>query len=256
MATTTTPTGPSTAERVRSSCARTHDAVLAIEGSSPTATTVHHMLSTGDVVVTVPTESAAATMAWLAADGGLPAVLELTDTSPLQLREPVRSLVWLRGNLDALCDAHTRELADEVASEFPHPQLLDVGHTTVLLRLQLASAVVADSAGAEPVRPDQLLCATADPFWEMEDIWLRHLDEDHPDLIARLSQKLPPSMRRGRVRPLGINRYGVNLRVETEDGDRDIRMPFAEPADDATSLSRAIRLLVGCPFVNGLRARG
>lgn len=253
---TTTPTGPSTAERVRSSCARTRESVLAVEGSDPTATTVHHLVSsTGSVAVAVPADSAAATLAWLAGGGGLPAVLELTDNSPLSLREPVRSLVWLRGTLHALCDAHARALADEVASEFPHPELLDVGHTTVLLQLRLESAVVADSSGAEPVELDHLLSAVADPFCEMESAWLQHLDEEHPELVDLLSQKLPPSMRRGRVRPLGIDRYGLNLRVEAEDGDRDIRMPFAEPVDDTTSLSRAIRLLVGCPFVNGLRAR-
>lgn len=251
-----TPAGPSTAERVRSSCARTQASVLAIEGSEPTATTVHHLLSDGDVVVAVPADSAAATLTWLAAGGGLPAVLELTDQSPLHLREPVRSLVWLRGTLHGLCDGHSRQLADEVAAEFPHPELLDVGHTTVLLRLRLASAVVADSSGAEPVRLDQLLEATADPFWEMEGAWLQHLDDDHRDLIDLLARKLPPHMRNGRVRPLALDRYGLNLRVETADGDRDIRLPFAEPVDDATSLSRAIRLLVGCPFVNGLRARG
>jgi hypothetical protein len=122
-----TTTGPSTAERVRSSCARTQDAVLAVEGSAPTVTSVHHLRSSGDVVVAVPTESAAATLSWLAGGGGIPAVLELTDNSPLALREPVRSLVWLRGNLHALCEAHTRTLADEVASEYPHPDFSTSG---------------------------------------------------------------------------------------------------------------------------------
>ncbi|MDT2004622.1 DUF2470 domain-containing protein [Rhodococcus opacus] len=254
MAVTTT--GPSTAERVRSACARTQDAVLAVEGSAPTVTSVHHLRSSGDVVVAVPNDSAAATLSWLAGGGGIPAVLELTDNSPLALREPVRSLVWLRGTLHALCETHTRSLADEVASEFPHPGLLDVGHDATLLQLNLESAVVADSSGAEPVALADLLAARPDPFWEMETAWLQHLDEDHRDLIDMLSRKLPPHMRRGRVRPLGIDRYGLRLRVESDHGDRDIWMPFSAPVDDAVALSRAIRLLVGCPFVNGLRARG
>lgn len=251
-----TTTGPSTAERVRSACARTQEAVLAIEGASPTTTSVHHLRSTGDVVVAVPSESAAATLAWLAGGGGLPAVLELTDHSPLALREPVRSLVWLRGTLHALCEGHTRSLADEVAAEFPHPGLLDLGHGAVLLQLRLASAVVADASGAEPVAVDALLSARPDPFWEMETAWLQHLDEDHHDLVDMLARKLPASMRQGRIRPLGIDRYGLRLRVEASNGDRDVWLPFAEPVDDATSLSRAIRVLVGCPFANGLRARG
>ena len=34
-----------------------------------------------------------------------------------------------------------------------------------------------------------------------------------------------------------------------------VRLPFREPVDDVSGLSRAIRVLMGCPFVNGLRAR-
>lgn len=202
---TKTSTGPSTAERVRSACVRAQDAVLAIEGSDPTATSVHHLRSNGDVVVAVPHASAAAALAWNSGGGGLPAVLEITDHAPLRLREPVRSLVWLRGSLHAVPDYEARVLADDVASEHPHPGLLDIGHTSVLLRLSLASAVVADSTGAEPVAVDELLNASPDPFWEMETAWLQHLDEDHRDLVDLLVRKLPPYMRTGRVRPLGID---------------------------------------------------
>ncbi|MCB0947568.1 MAG: DUF2470 domain-containing protein, partial [Mycobacterium sp.] len=98
-----------------------------------------------------------------------------------------------------------------------------------------------------------------DPFCELESAWLRHLDSDHPEVIARLAGKLPAVLRRGRVRPLGLDRYGVRLRVEGggADGgdDHDVRLPFPEPVHDITGLGRAIRLLMGCPFVNGLRAR-
>lgn len=188
---TKTSTGPSTAERVRSACVRAQDAVLAIEGSDPTVTSVHHLRSNGDVVVAVPHASAAAALAWNSGGGGLPAVLEITDHAPLRLREPVRSLVWLRGSLHAVPDYEARVLADDVASEHPHPGLLDIGHTSVLLRLSLASAVVADSTGAEPVAVDELLNASPDPFWEMETAWLQHLDEDHRDLVDLLVRKLP-----------------------------------------------------------------
>ncbi|MEV0947106.1 DUF2470 domain-containing protein [Rhodococcus sp. NPDC049939] len=246
-------TGPSTAERLRSSVARTKNAVLAVEGSAPTITSVHHLRSRGDVVVAVPNDSPAAMLPRLS--GAVPAVLELTDYSPLALREPVRSLVWLRGNLHALCESHTRSIADEVASEFPHPGLLDVGHDAALLQLRLESAVVADSSGAESVDMDDLLAARPDPFWETESAWLRYLEEDHQNIIELLAWKLPPHMRQGRVRPLGIDRYGLRLRTEGDHGDRDIRMPFGAPVDDAAGLSRAIRVLAGCPFMNGLRAR-
>ena len=83
-----------------------------------------------------------------------------------------------------------------------------------------------------------------------------HIDACHPEVIDRLAAKLPAPLRRGRVRPLGIDRYGVSLRAETGDGDHDSRLPFAKPVHDVTGLSQAIRMLMGCPFLNGLRARG
>lgn len=253
---TKTSTGPSTAERVRSACVRAQDAILAIAGSEPTLTSVHHLRSTGDIIVAVPSGSSATALAWSAGSGGLPAVLELTDHAPLTLREPVRSLVWLRGTLHAVPDYESRILADDVAAEHPHPALLDLGHTSVLLRLSLESAVVADASGAEPVALQDLLDAAPDPFCEMETAWLQHLDEDHGDLVDMLTRKVPAYLRTGRVRPLSIDRYGLRLRVEDNTGDRDVWLPFAAPVDDALSLSRAIRILVGCPFLNGLRAGG
>ncbi|MET0198815.1 DUF2470 domain-containing protein [Rhodococcus sp. RS1C4] len=251
-----TTTGPSTAERVRSACARAEGAALAIEGSEPVVTSLHHLRSNGEVVLAVPSDSATGAIAWQSTRAGVPAVLELTDHAPLALREPVRSLVWLRGELRPVPESLMRPMAGAVAAEHPHPALLDVGHSTVLLRLILTSAVVADSTGAEPVAVDDLLSAEPDPFWEMETSWLQHLDEDHADLVNQLARRLPPSLRQGRIRPLGIDRYGIRLRIESDYGDNDVRLGFAEPVDDTMALSRALRVLAGCPFLNGLRARG
>lgn len=100
-----------------------------------------------------------------------------------------------------------------------------------------------------------LLQARPDPFCVKESCWLQHLDAAHREVIDRLAERLPTALRRGRVRPLGLDRYGVRLRVENDEGDHDVRLPFAKPVDDVTGLSQAIRILMGCPFLNGLRAR-
>ena len=255
MARTTTEPGPSTAERVRSACSRSTDAMLAVPGCDPVPTTMHHLRTCGDVVIAVAQDSRAGALAWQSGHGGLPAVLELTDLAPLALRERVRSLVWLRGTVHPVPPNAERILAAEVAAENPQEALLDVGHSTTLMRLRLDSAVVADSSGAEPVDIDELRLASPDPFWQLEGAWLQHLNEDHPDVIDKLSRRLPPNLRRGRVRPLAIDRYGVTLRVEGGDGDRDVRLPFGEPVHDFAGLTKAVRILIGCPFLNGLRAR-
>ena len=59
MAAPATTTAPTTAERIRSTCARAGGAMLAIEGVEPIASAVHHLLDDGSVAVSVPVEGAA-----------------------------------------------------------------------------------------------------------------------------------------------------------------------------------------------------
>lgn len=266
-----TVTAPTTAERIRSACARAGGAMLAVEGSSgatgvePTATPVHHLLDDGSFAITIPADGLLTGMIVSAGSGGVQAVLEMTDYAPLPLREPVRSLVWIQGRVFLVPDAEVPGLLDLIAAENPNPALLQVntgsdeasqGDTPyALARLEIESVVVADSTGAESVGLGALLAADPDPFCGLESCWLRHLESAHREVVDRLADRLPQTLRGGRVRPLGLDRYGVQLRVEDEAGDHDVRLPFPKPVDDVNGLSQAIRVLMGCPFLNGLRAR-
>ncbi|MGV0743205.1 DUF2470 domain-containing protein [Mycolicibacterium sp. XJ870] len=253
---------PTTAERIRSACARGGGAMLAVEGIEPVASPVHHLLDDGSFAITVPEAGPLAGMVLSSGSAGVQAVLEMTDYAPLPLREPVRSLVWIRGHLQHVPSAEIPALLDLVATEDPNPALLQVNSgaqhaddTYALLRLEIESVVVADATGAEAVNLGALLAARPDPFCAMESCWLQHMESAHRDVVERLATRLPMTLRQGRVRPLGLDRYGVQLRVENENGDHDVRLPFSKPVDDVTGLSQAIRVLMGCPFLNGLRAR-
>lgn len=262
MATRTHPV-PSTAERIRSACARAGGALLVAEGADPVAIPFHHLLADGSFALAVSIDHASSVGSGMA---GSHALLELTDYAPLPVREPVRSLVWVRGEVGVIAADELAEILDTIAAENPHPALLQVetprsGPATdedtrySLLRLDIASIVVTDATGAEPVTTADLLEARPDPFCEVESTLLWHLATAHDDVVARLISRLPAPLRRGQVRPLGLDRYGVRFRVERTDGDHDLRLPFPKPVDDMSALSQAIRVLLGCPFVNGLRAR-
>jgi Protein of unknown function (DUF2470) len=256
---------PTTAERIRSACARAGSALLAVDGEDPVATPVHHLLHDGSFAVAVSVDRAGAS--------GSQALLELADYAPLPVREPVRSLVWVRGHLQRVPLAEVPGTLDLIATEYPSPALLQIDTPAsriskptprplepdetryALMRLEVASVVVTDSTGAEPVSVTALLEARPDPFCEIESGLLWHLATAHDDVVARLVSRLPAPLRRGQVRPLGLDRYGMRFRVEGNDGDHDIRLPFHKPVDDMNGLSQAIRVLMGCPFVNGLRAR-
>ena len=239
--------------------------MLAVEGLEPAATPVHHLLARGSFAITVPANGLLNGMVVASAAHGVQAVLELTDYAPLPLREPVRSLVWIRGRLHRVPSCEVSGMLDLIATESPNPALLQVntgqeqaarGDTPyALVRLDIDSVVVADSTGAEAVPVGTLLDAAPDPFYALESCWLQHLDSAHREIVDRLADRLPAPLRHGRVRPLGLDRYGVRLRVENEDGDHDVRLPFTKPVDDIVGLSQAIRVLMGCPFLNGLRAR-
>ncbi len=237
--------------------------MLAVEGLEPAATPVHHLLDDGSFAITIPANGLLAGMVVASGAAGTQAVLEMTDYAPLPLREPVRSLVWISGRLHHIPSSDVSGLLDLIATEHPNPALLQVNTETIaggdtpyaLIRLEIDSVVVADSTGAESVGVGMLLDARPDPFCVLESCWLQHLESAHRDVVDRLAERLPSPLRRGRVRPLGLDRYGVQLRVENPDGDHDVRLPFANPVDDVTGLSQAIRVLMGCPFLNGLRAR-
>jgi hypothetical protein len=256
---------PTTAERIRSACARGGGAMLAVEGLEPSPTPLHHLFDDGSFAITVPANGLLNGIIVSSGAAGVQAVLEMTDYAPLPLREPVRSLVWISGRLYDVPAPNVSGLLDLIAAEHPNPALLQVNTDTTrsaagdtpysLVRLEIDSVVVADSTGAESVGIGTLLDAEPDPFCTLESCWLQHLESAHRDVVDRLANRLPPPLRRGQVRPLGLDRYGVQLRVEAEDGDHDVRLPFAKPVDDVAGLNQAIRMLMGCPFLNGLRAR-
>jgi hypothetical protein len=204
---------PTTAERIRSACVRAGGAMLAVDGLEPTSTPVHHLLDDGSFAITVPGDGILAGMVVAAGTAGVQAVLEMTDYAPLPLREPVRSLVWIRGHLHAVPDSAIAALLDLIATDDPNPALLQVNSDAdtryTLMRLEIESVVVADSTGAESIGVGALLGASPDPFCAMESCWLQHMESAHREVVDRLASRLPMPLRRGRVRPLGLDRYGV-----------------------------------------------
>ncbi|MEP9417207.1 DUF2470 domain-containing protein [Gordonia sp. VNQ95] len=253
---------PSDAEVIATACRRADSAMLAVEvaGRTPASDAAHpggpttvglvHLFES-QAFLLVPTDSEVIELA-SGSPEGVPAMVEITDCAPIDLRERVRSLVWLNGTAHAVPRDLERDLALEIAADHPDGGLLDIGHGRSMIRLQVDNAVVASSSGAACVQASELALADPDPFWEYEGDWIAHLDSDHADVVGQLARKLPRDLRNGRVRPLGLDRFGIRFRVEGSDGDADVRLPFPRPVNDVSELSRALRSLAGCPFMNSL----
>jgi len=121
-----TSAAPTTAERIGSACTRARGALLAIENEDareePVATPVHHLLHDGSFAVALPADRDGG----VARVDGSQALLELPDYAPLPLREPVRSLVWVRGRLQQVPPGAVTKILDLIATECPNPALLQV----------------------------------------------------------------------------------------------------------------------------------
>ncbi|WLP92766.1 DUF2470 domain-containing protein [Gordonia sp. NB41Y] len=248
---------PSDAEVIATACRRAGAAMIAVEttgGGAPTpapaSVDLVHLFES-QAFLLIPTDSDIIPLAGNSPDG-VPAMVEITDCAPIELRERVRSLIWLNGTAHPVPRDLERDLALEIATEHPNGGLLDIGHGRSMIRLQVDTAVVASSSGAACVPAAELAVADPDPFWEYEGEWIAHLDADHADMVGQLARRLPRDLRRGRVRPLGLDRFGIRFRIEGIDGDSDVRLPFPRPVADVAELSRALRSLAGCPFMNSL----
>ncbi|GAB92234.1 DUF2470 domain-containing protein [Gordonia rhizosphera] len=245
---------PTDAEIIQTACRRVRAATLAVDGTETTPVGVVHLFES-EAFLLVPTDGVATVLAGECSDG-LSAMVEVTDCAPIDLRERVRSLIWLSGRLHAVPATLERALAIEIATEHPDDGLLDLGHGSSMLRLALDSAVIATSSGASAVSVTELADALPDPFWPYEGDWIAHLDAEHGDTVGRLARRIPGHLHAGRIRPLGLDRFGIRFRIEGPAGDSDVRLSFPRPVTDVSELSHALRSLAGCPFLNSLPDRG
>ncbi|MCW0213789.1 MAG: DUF2470 domain-containing protein [Pseudonocardia sp.] len=246
------PPAPTDAERARSVATRGGTAALVGTGSpEPVVPLVHHLHADGSAVLLLADDSPVLARIREAENAELPVMLEITDSAPVDLREPVRALLWITGWLREPDAEAARRAALQIADVAPHHGLLDLGHGATLVRLSPSSAVLADAEGSAALAPVELAAARPDPFCRLEDQWLSHLEESHPDVFDALARHLPPTLRAtegARIRPLGVDRCGLRLRVETPQGDHDVRLAWQHDVGTVEELRRELGLMVGCPF--------
>lgn len=253
--TTPRPPCPGPADRARTIAVRGGRATVlrsdpAVEVSERIEPHLHHVHADGTVTILLADDHPLVGLAVTAPRGELAAMVELADRAPVALREPVRGLLWVTGWLHVLDGGAARERALAVADARPDSRLLDVGHGVSVLRLVPASLVLADGEGTCSLRPAEFAAAAPDPFCRYEDHWLRHLDLAHRDVVGMLTRLIPDHLRGGHVRPLGLDRFGLRLRVEATEGDHDVRLAFSQPVDTPGELGVQLRRMVGCPFLN------
>jgi len=283
---------PTPAERVRTLVESSVSADLSIPGADPplppapsplgqSAPQARAVTEDGALVLLVPAASQPAQLALRAQDCGqgrarkpardedVTAVLELTDVAPVAVPHRIRGRAWVGGWLSAVrADeraGYARLLADrsaqhpDAAPEFeagaangPAP-----GAGSVLLRLEVGEAYVADLWGAGGVEPEDFAAARPDPLAVHEAELLQHLAEAHEEQVRGLCVLLggnePYCAAQGRVVPLALDRYGMRVRLcgsgarQAGSGGEsdcvDARFEFSQPVGDVRQLRRQMRRL-------------
>jgi hypothetical protein len=252
------PPAPTDAERARSITARGGTASLVGTGAPPATPLVHHVWANGSATILLTDDDPVLDRIRAAGVEGAEGMLELADRAPVDLREPVRALLWITGTITVPDPASARRIAASVADVRPEHGLLDLGHGATLVRLVPGSVVLSDAEGTAALAPGVLAAARADPFCRVERRWLAHLEESHPDVFTALARHLPSGLRDATVRPLGVDRCGLRLRVETPVRDHDVRLAWEDEATTVEELRVQLGLLVGCPFrgKHGVPAHG
>jgi hypothetical protein len=247
------PPVPTPAERARTLAGRArHAAVIGepeqSDGDLRAAPTLHHVPATGAATLQFPDDHALVLAARERGDALLPVMLELSDVAPVSVRRPVRGLLWVSGRLRVLPLRVARRAALRIAAEQPDERLLDVGHGETLLRLEPTMVVLSDAEGTEALAPTAVAAAAPDPVAATGDAWLAHLAAAHANTLSALVPRLPNHLRRpgNRIAPLGVDRHGLRLRIESENDDHDVRLPFAAPLSCPGQLGEAVRTLIGC----------
>ncbi len=251
---------PPPAQRARTLTARGGTAAVLAAGTSDRAEpALHHVHQDGSTVLLLPADHPLSSQAALTARGEVSAMIELTDTAPVALHRPVRGLLWITGWLRALPPQQARRTALAMVTHRCDHRLLDVGYGSRLLWLHPVFAVLSDAEGTAWLTPDDLATAEPDPFCHLEQDWLRHLDHAHPDVLRALVRHIfaLPRGGRARVRPLGVDRLGIRLRIEDGEQTHDLRLAFQRPATNPVQLATELHRLAGCPGVAlGLRPPG
>jgi Protein of unknown function (DUF2470) len=147
-----------------------------------------------------------------------------------------------------------------VADVRPDPNLLLLGHGATLVRMEPGPAVLTDAEGSAGLAPVDLAAARPDPFCRYEQYWLAHLEQAHPEVLMTLARHLPPALRYlrdARLRPLGMDRCGLRLRVE-QPGRRghDVRIAWPDGATTVQELQVQMAILTGCTARRGATPPG
>ena len=194
--------------------------------------------SQGRVLLLAPSKGALTTaLRPVEGVGDTALVLDISDVPPVA-GAPSLGRVWVAGWAVALSGAEAREAALEYADTDPAPDLLDVGATQVLHRMDVAEVRHERNGVLVDIDPEDYALAGPDPLRAIEFDLIADLADHHLDELAGyVRRRLGPAARPGdHPKVVRLDRYGFVVRL----GDRLARLSFPRPVTDRHDLAHLL----------------
>ncbi|MGA5300653.1 DUF2470 domain-containing protein [Nucisporomicrobium flavum] len=164
-------------------------------------------------------------------------ILDIPDVPPIA-GAPTLGRVWVSGWATPLAGEEARRAALDYADVDAASDLLDVGTTRVIHRLDVAEVRHERHGVLIDVDPDEYAEATPDPLHLMEFDLIADLADHHePEMAAYVRRRLGPAARPGdEPRVVRLDRYGFVVRM----GARLARLAFPRPVTDRHDLAHLL----------------
>jgi uncharacterized protein DUF2470 len=164
-------------------------------------------------------------------------VLDISDVPPVT-GAPSLGRIWMAGWAVALTGEEAREAALDYAETDAASDLLDVGDTQVLHRMDVAEIRYERTGVLVDVDPDEYAEASPDPLRAVERDLIADLADHHVDEMTEyVRRQLGPAARpEDRPRVVRLDRYGFLVRL----GDRLARLSFPRAVEDRHDLAQLL----------------
>ncbi|MCA2212345.1 DUF2470 domain-containing protein [Jidongwangia harbinensis] len=164
-------------------------------------------------------------------------VLDISDVPPVA-GAPSLGRVWVSGWARALAGDEARQAALDYAETDPATDLLDVGDTQVLHRMDVAEVRYERSGVLIDIDPEDFAEAGPDPLRAIEFDLIADLADHHvPEMSSYVRRQLGPvAGPDDQPQVVRLDRYGMLVRV----GDRLARLAFPRAVQDRHDLAHLL----------------
>lgn len=225
----------SVADRARTALASASSVRLGVAGGG--VEVVRHVVAVdGSVVLVVGEDSALVDRIADGRQAALPVQLRAVDVAPVALPERVRGTVAIAGRLRLLDEI----VPDEVLAHLRGPGGAWAHRPVLRLMPRRVVAHLPQPGGTQSPSEIDLEAwsqARTDPLVGFAEEWVQHVDAAHRDVLAALVGTTAD-----RVRPVGIDRHGIVLRVDAP--ARHVRIDFERPASCGCDVGEAVDALL------------